>query len=925
MSCITVKFFDKEYSIPNDVVTYVDLIDFTNGIRDSLISSFKRQIRPSVDVIESDTFMVSALNDQALKFISKLLENDIYDRTANDYLQNNKGYELFLDTKKKVVNQLISIRTEKLNTYRTGVEDAIYRKESSVTGLDFGVITSSFVNSMIYAYMDASEQTKQEKEALRVYNQEIAELNKQVAEYDRQESDYIIGNVIPAMNTVFTFFAYELLDKFIADLIRYDKFDKEALKFINLERSNDLLKNLILAGNKKAVIESAFAACPFNANVYAQALNYGFIDYDTYLTAHHFKQDKNILNTLVEKLGEVEYPDKFRINYVAAEQLAKCTGRDVKSILQEKTRYYANAVVKSYKDIVNLLYDKDFAVKTIYEFPESAILAGDAISKGQASSVVEKIIKQNIWLELVDKCGHSNLIDDFKKLIPEADNVFTKRDLDSLLTDKLYSLFETVRLECAKAINEKKEQERIAKEEAELAEKERQEKRTAKKEENKHKLKKALKIFLPGLLAVIVIFFATSFVINDVIKPAKQYKTAVALMDSGDYQGAINIFASLGRYKDSENLSAQCINADLEATYNNALQLMADKKYSEAIFELGRLNGYSDSESLIADCEYALLDIKYDNALSLMSEGRYEQAIAEFEKLGAHKDSYILIQECNSTILENKYKAAFELMSNGELEAAITSFEAIIDYKDSIVKVTECKDQINENKYNEAVALANNEAYDEAILIFDSLDDYKDSANLSQKYMLLICDVGDVVTFGKYEQDNNLENGAEAIEWIVLERTDERALLISKYSLDSLPFNNTAVHVTWANSTIRSWLNQEFFNSTFSENEKSKICLSKINNPDDPDEINNQGTTTDRIFLLSLNEATRYFDSNESRDTQASEYAISHGNAAKWLWMLRSPGQVDNMAYVTGGEIGYYDDVNHNMGIRPVMWIEIRE
>ena len=455
MSCITVKFFDKEYSIPNDVVTYVDLIDFTNGIRDSLMSSFKRQIRPSVDVIESDTFMVSALNDQASKFISKLLENDIYDRTANDYLQNNKGYELFLDTKKKVVNQLISIRTEKLNTYRTGVEDAIYRKESSVTGLDFGIITGSFVNSMIYAYMDASEHTKQEKEALRVYNQEIAELNKQVAAYDRQESDYIIGNVIPAMNTVFTFFAYELLDKFIADLIRYNKFDKEALKFINLERSNDLLKNLSLAGNKKAVIESAFVACPFNANVYSQATNYGLIDYDTYLTAHHFKQDENILNTLTEKLGEVTYPDKFRINYVAAEQLAKCTGRDVKFILQEKTKYYANAVFKSYKDVANILNDKDFAVKTIYEFPESAILAGDAISKGQASFVVEKLVKQNIWLELVDKCGHSNLIDDIKKLIPEANNVFTKKEVDEILKGKLYILFEEARKNVITQIEEK--------------------------------------------------------------------------------------------------------------------------------------------------------------------------------------------------------------------------------------------------------------------------------------------------------------------------------------------------------------------------------------------------------------------------------------------------------------------------------------
>lgn len=65
MSDITVKFIDKEYSIPTDVITYVGLVDFTNGIRDALTASFIRQIWPNVDVIEFDNFMVTDFNDQA--------------------------------------------------------------------------------------------------------------------------------------------------------------------------------------------------------------------------------------------------------------------------------------------------------------------------------------------------------------------------------------------------------------------------------------------------------------------------------------------------------------------------------------------------------------------------------------------------------------------------------------------------------------------------------------------------------------------------------------------------------------------------------------------------------------------------------------------------------------------------------------------
>ena len=40
--------------------------------------------------------------------------------------------------------------------------------------------------------------------------------------------------------------------------------------------------------------------------------------------------------------------------------------------------------------------------------------------------------------------------------------------------------------------------------------------------------------------------------------------------------------------------------------------------------------------------------------------------------------------------------------------------------------------------------------------------------------------VGDVITFGTYEQDNNPDNGPEPNEWVVLDVKDRKALVISK-------------------------------------------------------------------------------------------------------------------------------------------------
>ena len=49
--------------------------------------------------------------------------------------------------------------------------------------------------------------------------------------------------------------------------------------------------------------------------------------------------------------------------------------------------------------------------------------------------------------------------------------------------------------------------------------------------------------------------------------------------------------------------------------------------------------------------------------------------------------------------------------------------------------------------------------------------------------------IGDIVTFGRYEQDNNLDNGPEEIDWIVLDIQGDKALLLSKYGLDAKQYN----------------------------------------------------------------------------------------------------------------------------------------
>ena len=90
--------------------------------------------------------------------------------------------------------------------------------------------------------------------------------------------------------------------------------------------------------------------------------------------------------------------------------------------------------------------------------------------------------------------------------------------------------------------------------------------------------------------------------------------------------------------------------------------------------------------------------------------------------------------------------------------------------------------------------------------------------------------VGDIVYFGKYEQDGNTKNGKEKIEWQVLEKKGNKALLISKKVLDVQPDNKEFKDITWEKCTLRKWINKDFIKEAFNAKESKKIQNSKIKN-----------------------------------------------------------------------------------------------
>ena len=191
----------------------------------------------------------------------------------------------------------------------------------------------------------------------------------------------------------------------------------------------------------------------------------------------------------------------------------------------------------------------------------------------------------------------------------------------------------------------------------------------------------------------------------------------------------------------------------------------------------------------------------------------------------------------------------------------------------------------------------------------------------------------EIITFGSYEQDNDASNGAEDIEWLVLARENDRVLVISRYVLDCRQYHNGNSSVTWDVCSMREWLNGEFLNAAFSEEEQARIPVVKVSADKNPKHRTDPGKATeDRIFLLSITEAEQYFSSDPARNGRPTAYARAQGcyveNDSCWWW-LRSPGH--GRFYASFVKIGgslEYDNGEHVFrgggGVRPVMWIDLQ-
>ena len=437
------------------------------------------------------------------------------------------------------------------------------------------------------------------------------------------------------------------------------------------------------------------------------------------------------------------------------------------------------------------------------------------------------------------------------------------------------------------------------------------------------------------------------------------YNDAVKVMTSAHteavFKGAAEKFRTIPGFKDADALVEECLEkAEIsrkDAIYDSARQeMIADKiaDYESAIASFRTISGWRDAEEQIALCQKKIEEIKAKEEADRLEMQRQAEKKRIADEIAAKKRKKVIsiaapiVCVCIAFVIlltqviipKQKLNKAMGMIDSGDYDAAYAMLENLGN-----------NEAIAASKYDRAIECIDAQDYETALALLNGVE-YKDSEEKQESikpnyYRVLFADkdVGDTVSFGTYEQDNDTSNGKENIEWLVLAKEDNRLLVISQYALDCQQYNTESVDITWESCTLRKWLNADFFNAAFSDGEKAMIPTVTVSADKNPDYSTNPGSATeDKVFLLSITEANRYFKTDEERMCVPTAYAKAHGvytssdytkgGAATCWWWLRSPGRyrdsaadVDDGGVYSSGFIVY----NSHVCVRPALWINLSD
>ena len=282
----------------------------------------------------------------------------------------------------------------------------------------------------------------------------------------------------------------------------------------------------------------------------------------------------------------------------------------------------------------------------------------------------------------------------------------------------------------------------------------------------------------------------------------KQYEQALSAMHQKDYPAALLILKKIEDYQESRKLFQECID-----------------EYRKVLIE--QLAASNNAKIIAAQEQLKQATQQVDLMQKKLNERTNEMQEAENRKNEKQKQIYRLkveISKFHGLFFEKKKQ-----MLQNEL-AVLEKEKAEIERQQHATETELTKAQVELQEAKNALA--------QAQITMKAVEKPK-AAQLcwSEKEIMreIAAQPGKYITFGHYPQTSEGKDKTP-IEWLILERDGLNALVVSKYGLDAQPYNISYTDVTWEKCSLRTWLNDTFYNKAFNADAQAAILTTNVDN-----------------------------------------------------------------------------------------------
>ena len=502
----TVHFLGNAYTICKDIIYYNECMSFFNGLFNESYSLLIAQMERNEYVGGDDEDFnkwKEPLTKHGQQVVNMMLEQGIYDRTVEDLVNANPGYSKLKKVCDETLDQMRIILMEAIGNYITEMDKNRARAASTITGSGVSIWTNSLASALAYTLYEGTVISSQTKRADEAYRKSMAALNQRTTSVQKGKENQVLSNLYyPGVKECLRAFYANMMSEYLSAMERLGKVSLQDLKAYNLERSEQLLRNI--EGKSDIIIKGilceAFKLWPINPNIYNALVTNGIYDTDTIVTADYLGLKQTLLRALS---GKCAYANELCEVNDELQMISLLSGRNIAEIIETDYAENVSRINDKIADAESKIEGTDSLKKAIAKYVK--------VSEQRFVQMSEEEIYNNVRESLRYICSDReyNYLKNLGLLRVENTNLKLAELLDGLsrnITDELVNGKAAIE----EQILEQENIQRLRREAQEKAIKEQEEKN----KEAKEKKRLIIRLVL-GLCAVIALFLFLKAIQNE--------------------------------------------------------------------------------------------------------------------------------------------------------------------------------------------------------------------------------------------------------------------------------------------------------------------------------------------------------------------------------------------------------------------------